>query len=133
MTDRPDLTPDVLRGWPLPQPGHGKYARGAVVVVGGSPGSPGAVLLSGLAALRVGAGKLSVAVAASRRGMPASTWRKMFSSMTIASSTTRPMASTTRPEITNAAPTLMRGISATSAQTGRGFEGALMGRAFASW
>ena len=27
-------------------------------------------------------------------GMPASTWRKMFSSMTIASSTTSPMAST---------------------------------------
>jgi len=60
-----ELTPDVLRGWPLPEPGRGKYARGAVVVVGGSPGSPGAVLLSGLAALRVGAGKLSVAVAAS--------------------------------------------------------------------
>ncbi|WP_152188296.1 NAD(P)H-hydrate dehydratase [Georgenia satyanarayanai] len=60
-----DLTPAALRAWPLPEPGHGKYARGAVVVVGGSPGSPGAVLLSGLAALRVGAGKLSVAVAAS--------------------------------------------------------------------
>jgi len=59
------LTPTALREWPLPEPGHGKYARGAVVVVGGAAGSPGAVVLSGLAALRVGAGKLSVAVAAS--------------------------------------------------------------------
>ena len=33
-------------------------------------------------------------MAASLRGMPSSTWRKMFSSMTIASSTTRPIAST---------------------------------------
>lgn len=60
-----DLTPAALRDWPLPEPGEGKYARGAVVVVGGAAGSPGAVMLSGLAALRVGAGKLSVAVAAS--------------------------------------------------------------------
>ncbi|PYF97247.1 yjeF C-terminal region, hydroxyethylthiazole kinase-related [Georgenia satyanarayanai] len=65
MTDLPALTPGTLREWPLPEPGQGKYARGAVVVVGGSAGSPGAVLLSGLAALRVGAGKLSLAVAAS--------------------------------------------------------------------
>ena len=65
MSDLPALTPEVLREWSLPEPGHGKYARGAVVVVGGSAGSPGAVLLSGLAALRVGAGKLSLAVAAS--------------------------------------------------------------------
>lgn len=65
MTTLPELTPAVLREWPLPEPEHGKYARGAVVVVGGSPGSPGAVLLSGLASLRVGAGKLSLAVAAS--------------------------------------------------------------------
>ena len=33
-------------------------------------------------------------IAASRRGMPSSMWRKMFSSTTMASSTTRPMAST---------------------------------------
>ena len=33
-------------------------------------------------------------IAACRRGMPSSTCRKMFSSMTIASSTTRPIAST---------------------------------------
>ncbi len=33
-------------------------------------------------------------IAACLRGMPASTWRKMFSSMTIASSTTSPIAST---------------------------------------
>ena len=33
-------------------------------------------------------------IAACRRGMPSSMWRKMFSSITIASSTTRPIAST---------------------------------------
>ena len=33
-------------------------------------------------------------IAACRRGMPSSMWRKMFSSMTMASSTTRPIAST---------------------------------------
>ena len=33
-------------------------------------------------------------IAACLRGMPSSMWRKMFSSMTIASSTTRPIAST---------------------------------------
>lgn len=63
--DLPALTPTVLRGWPLPEPGTGKYGRGAVVVVGGSPGTPGAVVLSGLTALRAGAGKLSLAAAAS--------------------------------------------------------------------
>ncbi len=60
-----ELTAAALREWPLPEPGRGKYARGAVVVVGSAAGSPGAVILAGLAALRVGAGKLSVAVAAS--------------------------------------------------------------------
>lgn len=57
------VTPDLLRGWPLPQhaDGAGKHDRGAVLVVGGATGTPGAVLLAGLAAMRVGAGTLTIA------------------------------------------------------------------------
>ena len=49
--------------WPLDPPEHEatKDERGAVLVVGGARSTPGAVLLAGLAALRVGAGKLTVA------------------------------------------------------------------------
>lgn len=56
------VTPQSLRGWPLPEVEHGgdKNARGTVLVVGGAVSTPGAVLLTGLAALRVGAGKLQV-------------------------------------------------------------------------
>ena len=50
----------MLRGWPLPPPGDSKNARGRVVVVGGSERSPGAVMLAGIAALRVGAGRLTL-------------------------------------------------------------------------
>jgi hydroxyethylthiazole kinase-like uncharacterized protein yjeF len=50
----------MLRGWPLPPPGDSKNARGRIVVVGGSEQSPGAVMLAGLAALRVGAGRLTL-------------------------------------------------------------------------
>lgn len=50
------VTPTLLRGWGLPDPGGSKKARGRAAVVGGSPLSPGAVMLSGEAALRVGAG-----------------------------------------------------------------------------
>lgn len=59
------ITPSLLRDWPLPQPGQhaGKDVRGRVLVVGGSQSTPGAVLLSGVAALRVGAGKLQMATA----------------------------------------------------------------------
>lgn len=56
------ITPAALRAWPLPQPGGGgKEGRGRVLVVGGSRSTPGAVLLAAEAALRAGAGKLSVA------------------------------------------------------------------------
>lgn len=60
--DVPVLTPDLLRGWPLPEVDHGgsKRDRGTVLVLGGSVATPGAVLLAGLAALRVGAGRLQV-------------------------------------------------------------------------
>lgn len=55
----------LLRGWGLPSAGGGgKDDRGRVLVAAGSAETPGAVLLAGLAALRVGAGKLAVATAA---------------------------------------------------------------------
>src|SRR3954452_1837005 len=59
------ITPSLLRSWPLPQPGQndGKESRGRVLVVGGSQSTPGAVLLAGVGALRVGAGKLQMATA----------------------------------------------------------------------
>ena len=60
MAEPTRVTPSVLRGWPLPAPGSDKDARGAVVVVGGSRETPGAVLLAGEAALRAGAGKLQI-------------------------------------------------------------------------
>src|ERR1700709_115383 len=59
------VTPMMLREWALPAAGDSKYGRGQVLVVGGARGTPGAVLLAGLAALRVGAGRLSLAVAGS--------------------------------------------------------------------
>ena len=59
------VTPSLLRGWPLPAPGEDKYSRGSVLVVGGARATPGAALLAGVAALRAGAGKLTLAVAES--------------------------------------------------------------------
>jgi ADP-dependent NAD(P)H-hydrate dehydratase len=50
----------MLRAWPLPAPGGSKDARGRVVVIGGSEHSPGGLLLAGVAALRVGAGRLTL-------------------------------------------------------------------------
>jgi hydroxyethylthiazole kinase-like uncharacterized protein yjeF len=58
-----ELTPVLLRDWPLPSPGGSKYSRGNVLVVGGAARTPGAAQLAGLAALRVGAGRLTLAVA----------------------------------------------------------------------
>lgn len=52
----------LLREWGLPDPGDSKKSRGDVVVVGGSRTSPGAVLLAGESALRVGAGRVVLAV-----------------------------------------------------------------------
>ncbi|MCU1545309.1 MAG: NAD(P)H-hydrate dehydratase [Homoserinimonas sp.] len=66
MNQRIDvLTPNALRAWPLPSGAGSKYDRGTVVVVGGARRTPGAAMLAGLAALRVGAGRLSMAVAES--------------------------------------------------------------------
>lgn len=54
------ITPALLRRFPLPEPDEDadKNSRGIVLVVGGSTTVPGAILLSGVAALRAGAGKL---------------------------------------------------------------------------
>ncbi|MGN6743570.1 MAG: NAD(P)H-hydrate dehydratase [Amnibacterium sp.] len=49
----------------LPAPAGSKRERGDVLVIGGAAKTPGAVALTGIAALRVGAGRLTVAVAES--------------------------------------------------------------------
>jgi len=62
-TDQPrEVTPELLASWPLPEADDSKYGRGQVVVVGGARRSPGAAMLSGISALRVGAGRLTLAV-----------------------------------------------------------------------
>jgi ADP-dependent NAD(P)H-hydrate dehydratase len=59
------VSPELLRGLPLPEPTGSKQSRGDVLVIGGARKTPGAVALTGLAALRVGAGRLTLAVAES--------------------------------------------------------------------
>ena len=60
------VTPALLRSWTLPEPSDAgdKHDRGTVLVVGGATSTPGAVLLAGLAALRAGAGRLSMSTVA---------------------------------------------------------------------
>lgn len=65
MSDAPALTPNLLRGWPLPPRDGAKDVRGGVLVLGGARRTPGAVALAGLTALRIGAGRLTLAVAES--------------------------------------------------------------------
>jgi ADP-dependent NAD(P)H-hydrate dehydratase len=58
---------DALLGrWPLPIPeaDGDKEDRGRVLIVGGSQQIPGAIILAAIAALRAGAGKLTIATAA---------------------------------------------------------------------
>lgn len=66
---RPDdcqtVTPALLRDCPLPTPAEGKDSRGHVVVVAGTTRTPGAAVLAAVAALRAGAGKLTVGTTAS--------------------------------------------------------------------
>jgi len=57
-----EVTPELLASWPLPEADDSKYGRGQVVVVGGARRSPGAAMLSGISALRIGAGRLTLAV-----------------------------------------------------------------------
>lgn len=59
------VTPNLLRSWPLPEPTGTKYSRGQSLVIGGDRATPGAAMLAGLAALRVGSGRLTLAVAQS--------------------------------------------------------------------
>jgi NAD(P)H-hydrate repair Nnr-like enzyme with NAD(P)H-hydrate dehydratase domain len=58
-----DLDAILLRTWPLPIPSFDadKEERGHVLILGGSREMPGAVILAAVAALRAGAGKLTVA------------------------------------------------------------------------
>jgi hydroxyethylthiazole kinase-like uncharacterized protein yjeF len=58
-----DLDATLLRSWPLPMPSGDadKEERGHVLILGGSREMPGAVILAAVAALRAGAGKLTVA------------------------------------------------------------------------
>lgn len=65
MTGVELVTPQLLRQWPLPESGDSKYARGDVVVIGGAAATPGAAALAAMAALRVGAGRVQLAVARS--------------------------------------------------------------------
>jgi hydroxyethylthiazole kinase-like uncharacterized protein yjeF len=67
------ITPEVLRGIPLPMPDEGgdKEERGRVLVIGGGRETPGAAVLAGTAALRAGAGKLQVATGASNAALVA--------------------------------------------------------------
>ena len=62
------ITPALLRQWPLPQRQGSKDQRGTVLVIGGARRTPGAAMLAGLAALRIGAGRLTLAVASSASG-----------------------------------------------------------------
>jgi ADP-dependent NAD(P)H-hydrate dehydratase len=74
MPSRTDVvTPHLLQEWPLPSGADSKYARGNVVIVGGARKTPGAALLAGVAALRVGAGRLTLGVAESVAGTVAVT------------------------------------------------------------
>ncbi len=57
------LDADALRRWPLPMPSSDgdKETRGHVLILGGSREMPGAIILAATAALRAGAGKLTIA------------------------------------------------------------------------
>jgi len=57
-----EVTRELLAAWPLPGSSGSKYERGQVLVVGGAASSPGAAMLAGMASLRVGAGRLTLAV-----------------------------------------------------------------------
>ncbi len=58
-----DVDTALLQGWPVPMPAveGDKEVRGHVLVLGGSIEMPGAIILAATAALRAGAGKLTIA------------------------------------------------------------------------
>lgn len=61
------LDAESLHRWPLPMPSSegDKEQRGRLLLIGGSPEIPGAVLLAATSALRAGAGKVTIATAES--------------------------------------------------------------------
>ncbi|MCU1569780.1 MAG: carbohydrate kinase, YjeF related protein [Naasia sp.] len=66
MPERPEpITPASLRQWPLPEAGSSKHQRGDVLIIGGARRTPGAAVLAGLGALRVGAGRITLGIAES--------------------------------------------------------------------
>jgi hydroxyethylthiazole kinase-like uncharacterized protein yjeF len=67
-TEPTPVSPESLRRWPLPEPDGGKEARGRVLVVGGTRETPGSVALAADAALRAGAGKVTMATIESASG-----------------------------------------------------------------
>ena len=71
MSDAVTLDSGWIAANPVPVHGGGtdKNSRGRVLVVGGSAGVPGALRLTGEAALRVGAGKLQMATIAAAAAM----------------------------------------------------------------
>ncbi|WP_334186888.1 NAD(P)H-hydrate dehydratase [Noviherbaspirillum sp.] len=66
-SDTMPLDDAALKRWPLPMPSQegDKEERGRVLVIAGSREMPGAVILAATAALRAGAGKLTIATGAS--------------------------------------------------------------------
>lgn len=66
MTHHREIDESILVAHPLPDhtSGDDKHDRGTALVVGGSRETPGAMLLAGLSALRGGAGRLQIALAA---------------------------------------------------------------------
>ncbi|MBB3224169.1 NAD(P)H-hydrate dehydratase [Pseudoduganella umbonata] len=70
-----EITAATLREWALPEPSFDddKEGRGHVLIVGGSREMPGAVILAATAALRAGAGKLTMATAATVAPLVATT------------------------------------------------------------
>ena len=67
QSDPVEVDGECLRRWPLPQPDDDgdKEERGRVLIIAGAREMPGAVILAANAALHAGAGKLTVATAAS--------------------------------------------------------------------
>jgi ADP-dependent NAD(P)H-hydrate dehydratase len=62
-----EITDALLRGLPLPRPDDkgDKEDRGRLLLIGGSPEMPGAIILAATAALRAGAGKTQIATCSS--------------------------------------------------------------------
>ena len=60
MLDPVEVDDDLLRSWPLPGLAGDDTELGSLLIVAGSRQAPGAALLSALAALRAGAGKVQV-------------------------------------------------------------------------